>query len=75
MPRGDTRFTISHDAGRLFINAPRVGPDKVELHPEAPDRFLFVVDDVVFTFTRTGAAVTDLVVHPPDQTFTLHKQP
>ncbi|MBI3449944.1 MAG: serine hydrolase [Acidobacteria bacterium] len=62
-------FMVTLDGGRLFILAPPLGSQPVELYHEAGAEFFVTVDNVTFTFVRDEhGLVTEMIVRPPDQT-------
>jgi CubicO group peptidase (beta-lactamase class C family) len=61
-------FTIASENGRLFIQAPPLGPDKIELYPESETKYFITRDDVLFTFIKDEKGeVTELLAEPPGQ--------
>jgi len=42
--------TVTHENGRLLIQAPRLGPAPVELHPSSPTEFLTLAAALIVRF-------------------------
>jgi CubicO group peptidase (beta-lactamase class C family) len=58
--------TVTAENGRLFIQAPPLGPDKVELYPESETKYFITLDDATFTFVKDEkGAVAEMLVQPP----------
>lgn len=57
---------IITEAGRLFIKAPQLGSDRVELFPESETKFFMTVDEVTVSFVKDeGGKVVEMIVQPP----------
>jgi CubicO group peptidase (beta-lactamase class C family) len=63
------KFIVTKNTGHLFLTAPPLGNEPVELFPETNERFFVIVNDVTFTFVKdSSGSVTEMIVQPPDQT-------
>jgi CubicO group peptidase (beta-lactamase class C family) len=63
------KITTISEAGRLFVIAPPIAPDKIELYPETETKYFVVEDDVRFTFVKDeNAKVTGIIVQAFGQT-------
>jgi CubicO group peptidase (beta-lactamase class C family) len=70
------QFVVTRSGDTLWINAPPLGPDLLELHAQTENRFFVTVDPVFFTFVRNGEGrVTELLVEPPDTSFRASRIP
>jgi CubicO group peptidase (beta-lactamase class C family) len=66
--------TVIAENGRLFIQAPPFGPDRVELYPESETKYFITIDDVLFTFIKDEKGqVTEMLVEPRGQTIRAKK--
>jgi CubicO group peptidase (beta-lactamase class C family) len=58
--------TLTTDNGRLFIQAPPFGPEKIELYPESETKYFITLDDVTFIFVKDDKGqVVELMVQVP----------
>ncbi len=58
---GGSTVTISTEAGRLYILAPPLGPQRVALYPSAESRFFVLEDNLEISFVKDAqGTVTDL---------------
>jgi CubicO group peptidase (beta-lactamase class C family) len=48
------RLTVSVENGRLYLLAPPLGPQRVELYPESESRFFMLMDNVAVSFVKDG---------------------
>ena len=71
---GRGALTIAAENGKLFIQAPPFGPNRVELYPESETKYFITSDNVVFTFIKDEKGqVTELLVEPPGQSIRAKK--
>jgi CubicO group peptidase (beta-lactamase class C family) len=55
--------TITTDNGKLYIQAPPFGPDKIEIYPESETKYFVLLQEVTFTFIKDEKGqVTELLV-------------
>ncbi len=55
--------TISTEAGRLYVLAPPLGPQRIQLYPSAEDQFFMLEDNLEFRFVKDAqGGVTELQV-------------
>jgi hypothetical protein len=63
------QVTISSERERLFITAPPLGPQPVELYPEAETRFFLLEQDLTVTFVKDEQGlVKEMIIQPGNQT-------
>jgi CubicO group peptidase (beta-lactamase class C family) len=66
---GGITFKVTSEGGNLYVLAPPLGSERLELYAESEAKYFVTVDNVTFTFVKDGAGlVTRLIVQPPDQT-------
>jgi hypothetical protein len=71
---GKSNFVVSVENKRLYIIAPPLGQNKIELFPMSKDKYFVLTDLVTFTFIREkDGLIKELLVEPPDTKFTLKK--
>jgi CubicO group peptidase (beta-lactamase class C family) len=60
-------FVVSQEGSSLYILAPPLGTEKVEMFPESESTFFVTVNDVTFTFTKDSQGrLVEMIVQPPD---------
>ena len=57
---GGLAATVTHDGGRLFMQAAPLGPKPVEIHPESATDFFVMANPLVVRFTPDGESMTVL---------------
>ena len=63
------KVTISSERGHLFIVAPPLGPERVELYPESETKFFLLEQEVNITFAKDEQGqVKEMVIQPGNQT-------
>jgi len=68
------RTTISANGDKLFVQAPPVWLEPVELYPSAGDRFFMLEDDVDVTFVKDAQGnITEMRADASGQTVTAKK--
>jgi CubicO group peptidase (beta-lactamase class C family) len=71
----NSSVAVTIENGRLFIQAPPFGPDKVELYPESETKYFITLDDVTFTFIKDEKGqVTEMLVESPGPSFRAKKR-
>jgi CubicO group peptidase (beta-lactamase class C family) len=70
-----TTITVSAADGKLFVLAPPIGSEKLELLPISPVKFFVTADDTTFTFELGDTdLVKTLTVEPKGQRFEAHRK-
>lgn len=73
---GQVIVTVSVENGRLYLQAPPLGPQRLELFPLSETRFFMVEDTIEFSFVKNEqGAVTSMQVHAGPQPLTAKKLP
>jgi len=62
--QGGETATVTHDGGRLFMQAAPLGPKPVEIHPESTTDFFAMTSPLVVRFAADGESMT--VVQGPN---------
>lgn len=60
----DVRLTVSVENGHLYVLAPPLGPERVELYPESETRFFMLADNISISFEKDEQVqVNKILVH------------
>jgi CubicO group peptidase (beta-lactamase class C family) len=61
----NSSLTVATEGGRLFMKAPALGPERMELFPESDTKYFITVQDMTFTFSKDESGkVRELIVQP-----------
>jgi len=59
-------ITVTAESGRLYLQAPPLGPERVELFPESETGFFTLSENIKITFVKDErGAVKELIAQPP----------
>lgn len=62
----NSSLNVSADNGHLFLKAPSLGPERMELFPESETKYFLLSAEMTFTFVKDDSGkVTELLVQPP----------